>query len=74
MSIQNITGLMLDAIWLGVVFAKVSLPRYRGRSIYMSDKAVVARRDGRLMFMFRVADIRYIGKRYEPCFCGMPIV
>ena len=30
----------------------------QGRTIFLSDSAVVARRDGDLKFMFRIADIR----------------
>ena len=33
-------------------------PSQRGRTIFLSDSAVVARRDGVLRFMFRCADIR----------------
>jgi hypothetical protein len=37
---------------------QVANPRYRGYSIYISDSAVIARRDGILKFMFRIADVR----------------
>ena len=35
-----------------------SVAQYRAYSIYISDSAVIARRDGILKFMFRVADVR----------------
>lgn len=39
----------------------------QGRTIFLSDSAVVARRDGELKFMFRIADIR---PRYQVlCLC-----
>jgi hypothetical protein len=56
--IQSIIALILEAVVIGVVFARISHPAQRARSIYMSNKAVMARRDGILKFMFRVADIR----------------
>jgi hypothetical protein len=56
--LQSITAIILEAVVLGVVFARISHPHQRSRSIFMSNKAVVSRRDGILKFMFRVADIR----------------
>lgn len=35
-----------------------SFLQYRAYSIYISDSAVITRRDGILKFMFRVADVR----------------
>ena len=56
--IQSVIGVVIEAVVLGIVFAKISHPHQRSRSIFISNKAVVARRDGILKFMFRVADIR----------------
>ena len=56
--VQSISAVVLEAITLGIVFARISHPHQRSRSIYISDKAVISRRDGILKFMFRVADIR----------------
>lgn len=56
--IQMITAIILEAIVLGIIFAKISHPHQRSRSIFISDKAIISRRDGILKFMFRVADIR----------------
>eukprot|EP01026_Neomeris_dumetosa_P045803 TRINITY_DN3884_c0_g1_i11.p2 TRINITY_DN3884_c0_g1~~TRINITY_DN3884_c0_g1_i11.p2 ORF type:complete len:189 (-),score=11.78 TRINITY_DN3884_c0_g1_i11:444-1010(-) len=50
--------MLLDSILLGIIFVRISYPRRRGRSIFLSDSAVVARRDGVLKFMFRLADVR----------------
>lgn len=57
-SIQTILGLFLDSITLGIIFARISHPKNRGRTIGISDSAVIARRDGILKLMFRVADFR----------------
>lgn len=58
LTLQNVSGMILDAVSLGVVFAKISHPKHRGRSVCISDSAVLARQDGILKFMFRIADIR----------------
>lgn len=57
-AVQIITALLLESIVIGIVFARISHPKQRSRSIFISDSAVIARRDGILKFMFRVADIR----------------
>ncbi|KAI8110913.1 hypothetical protein M9434_004487 [Picochlorum sp. BPE23] len=56
--IQSVVGIVLDAIVLGIIFAKISHPHQRSRSIFISNKAVISRRDGILKFMFRIADVR----------------
>ncbi len=53
--VQTIFGLLLDAITIGVLFARISPPQQRARSIFMSETAVIARRDGILKLMFRIA-------------------
>lgn len=58
LTIQNVTGMILDAVSLGIIFAKLSHPKHRGRSILISETATIARRDGQLKFMFRMADCR----------------
>ena len=56
--VQSVLGMIMDAITIGIVFARISHPKQRGRTIAISDSAVIARRDGILKFMFRIADIR----------------
>ena len=56
--VQSVWGQLLDAVVLGVIFARISHPKQRARTIFMSDSAVIARRDGVLKFMFRVGDVR----------------
>ena len=55
---QSIWGQLLDAVVLGVIFARISYPKQRARTIFISDSAVIARRDSQLKFMFRIGDIR----------------
>jgi len=42
----------------GVVFAKISRPNKRKRTIIFSHNAVVSERDGKLCFMFKLGNIR----------------
>jgi hypothetical protein len=56
--IQSVIGIVFDAVTLGIIFAKISHPHQRSRSIFISNKAVISRRDGILKFMFRIADVR----------------
>jgi hypothetical protein len=58
LTLQNVTGMILDAVTLGIIFAKLSHPKHRGRSVLISETATIARRDGQLKFMFRIADCR----------------
>ena len=44
--VQTIWGQLLDAVVMGVIFARISHPKQRARTVFMSDSAVVARRDG----------------------------
>eukprot|EP00879_Flechtneria_rotunda_P009517 GHRR01009961.1.p1 GENE.GHRR01009961.1~~GHRR01009961.1.p1 ORF type:complete len:908 (+),score=299.94 GHRR01009961.1:108-2726(+) len=57
-AIQCISAVLLEAVFIGIVFAKISHPKGRSRTILISESACIARRDGILKFMFRVADIR----------------
>ncbi|KAL3145430.1 hypothetical protein ABBQ38_001675 [Trebouxia sp. C0009 RCD-2024] len=56
--VHQVFGMILNAVTVGVIFSRVSYPQHRGRTIAISDSAVIARRDGILKFMFRIADIR----------------
>jgi hypothetical protein len=57
-TVQTMVGLLMDSIIIGIIFARISHPKYRGRTIAISDSAVISRRDGVLKFMFRIADFR----------------
>lgn len=63
---QSLFALLLNAVVLGIVFARISRPAQRGRTIFLTDSAVIARRDGTLKFMFRVADIRPVFQVVNP--------
>ena len=56
--IQSIFGVLLDAMTIGVLFARISHPYQRAHSIFLSETAVVLRRDGILKFCFRCADVK----------------
>uniref|UniRef100_A0A383WNJ7 Inward rectifier potassium channel C-terminal domain-containing protein n=1 Tax=Tetradesmus obliquus TaxID=3088 RepID=A0A383WNJ7_TETOB len=56
--IQCILAVLLEAVFIGVIFAKISHPKGRSRTILISECACIARRGGILKLMFRVADIR----------------
>ena len=68
MAFQSIWAALLNAVTLGIVFARISQPKQRARTIFISDSAVVARRDGILKFMFRIADIRNTQVRMPAAF------
>ncbi|EDO42158.1 predicted protein, partial [Nematostella vectensis] len=56
--VQSLSGLMLSASLLGLIFAKLSRPRPRAHTIRFSKRAVVSKKDGKLCLIFRVGDIR----------------
>jgi hypothetical protein len=58
MSIERLVIIIADALLIGVLFSKLSQPKKRSRTIFISDSAVVCQRDGLLKFMFRVGDAR----------------
>lgn len=58
MCIQSISGVMIQALMVGVVFAKMSRPKQRTQTLLFSKQAVICQRDGELCLMFRVGDMR----------------
>lgn len=44
--IQCILAVLLEAVFIGVIFAKISHPKGRSRTILISECACIARRDG----------------------------
>ncbi|EDO44928.1 predicted protein, partial [Nematostella vectensis] len=56
--VQCIVGLLISSTMLGLIFAKLSRPHLRGRTVLFSNHGVIALRDGKLCLMFRVGDIR----------------
>ncbi|XP_065353714.1 G protein-activated inward rectifier potassium channel 3-like isoform X1 [Cloeon dipterum] len=58
MCLQSITGVMIQAFMVGIVFAKMSRPKKRTQTLLFSRNAVICQRDGQLCLMFRVGDMR----------------
>lgn len=56
--VHQVFAMIVNAVTVGIIFSRVSFPQQRGRTIAISDSAIIARRDGILKFMFRIADIR----------------
>ncbi|XP_077453392.1 potassium inwardly rectifying channel subfamily J member 11, like [Stigmatopora argus] len=56
--VQNILGLIINAVMLGCVFMKTAQANRRAETLIFSRNAVVAPRNGRPTFMFRVGDLR----------------
>ena len=56
--LQRLVMIILDALVIGVLFSKLSQPKKRSRTIFISDSAVVGHREGTLKFMFRIGDAR----------------
>ncbi|XP_007885684.1 ATP-sensitive inward rectifier potassium channel 11 [Callorhinchus milii] len=56
--VQNIVGLVINAIMLGCIFMKTSQAHRRAETLIFSKYAVIAPRDNHLCFMFRVGDLR----------------
>lgn len=56
--IQCTVGTILQGLMSGIIFAKMTLPKKRTRTLMFSKNAVIALRDGFHCLMFRVGDIR----------------
>ena len=56
--IQTLIGIFIDAVMLGLIFAKITRPRHRRRTIIFSKQAVVYEEDGHQYFEVRIADLR----------------
>ncbi|XP_053304506.1 ATP-sensitive inward rectifier potassium channel 11 [Spea bombifrons] len=56
--VQNIVGLVINAIMLGCIFMKTAQAHRRAETLIFSKHGVIALRNGSLCFMFRVGDLR----------------
>ncbi|XP_072418365.1 ATP-sensitive inward rectifier potassium channel 8-like [Chiloscyllium punctatum] len=56
--VQNISGLIINAVMLGCIFMKTAQAHRRAETLIFSRHAVICLRNGRLCFMFRVGDLR----------------
>jgi hypothetical protein len=45
-AIHSLLAVVMDSIILGIAFARISHPKNRGRTILVSNCAVISRRDG----------------------------
>jgi potassium inwardly-rectifying channel subfamily J len=58
MCLQAAVGVALQAFMVGVVFAKVQLPKKRAQTLLFSKQAVICSRDGKLCLLFRIGNMR----------------
>ena len=56
--VQSLLGLLLDSFLLGLVFAKLSRPRNRRKTLLFSSVAVIHEEGGQRVLEFRIADVR----------------
>lgn len=56
--LQCILGLFIDSILLGLIFAKLTRPRNRRKTILFSKNAVVRDQDGEQVLELRIANLR----------------
>jgi potassium inwardly-rectifying channel subfamily J, other len=56
--IQSCFGIFVQGLVAGLVFAKLSRPNKRRRTIIFSNNACISNRDNKLCFMFKIGNIR----------------
>ncbi|MEQ2180363.1 ATP-sensitive inward rectifier potassium channel 8, partial [Goodea atripinnis] len=56
--LQNIVGLIINAVMLGCIFMKTAQSNRRAETLIFSRHAVIAVRSNRLCFMIRIGDLR----------------
>lgn len=56
--IQSCTGVFVQCLMTGLIFAKLSQPKRRAHTIMFSQKAVISQQDGAYCLLFRVGDMR----------------
>ncbi|XP_074533598.1 ATP-sensitive inward rectifier potassium channel 11 [Halichoeres trimaculatus] len=56
--VQNIVGLVINAIMLGCIFMKTAQANRRAETLIFSKHAVVSIRNNKLCFMIRIGDLR----------------
>ncbi|XP_024145705.1 ATP-sensitive inward rectifier potassium channel 8 [Oryzias melastigma] len=56
--LQNIVGLIINAVMLGCIFMKTAQSNRRAETLIFSRHAVIAVRNNRLCFMIRIGDLR----------------
>ena len=56
--LQSCTGVFIQSMVTGIIFAKLSRPKGRAHTLMFSKVAVICQRDGEFCLLFRVADMR----------------
>ncbi|XP_072319500.1 ATP-sensitive inward rectifier potassium channel 12-like [Eucyclogobius newberryi] len=56
--IQSIIGCIIDSFMIGTIMAKMVRPKKRAQTLLFSHHAVIALRDGKLCFMWRLGNMR----------------
>jgi len=56
--IQSIVGVIIQACMAGIVFAKLARPKKRRNTVVFSKNAVICQRNGKLLLMFRIGNMR----------------
>ena len=59
MSLQSILGCLIQAFMVGIIFAKLSRPQSRSKTVVFSKQAVVCERNKKLCMIFRIGDMRH---------------
>ncbi|CAF4042078.1 unnamed protein product [Rotaria sp. Silwood1] len=57
--IQSCFGLLIQALWVGLVYTKLARPQKRCRTLIWSRHAVISLRDEHLTLQCRLGDMRY---------------
>ena len=55
---QSLIGLFIDSVMLGLIFAKITRPRNRRKTVVFSKEAVIYEEGGQQFFEVRIADLR----------------
>jgi hypothetical protein len=55
---QSLIGLFIDSVILGLIFAKITRPRNRRKTIVFSRQAIIYEEGGQRYFEVRIADLR----------------
>ena len=59
MSLQSVIGCLIQAFMVGLVFAKLSIPKNRAKTVVFSKNAVICERNKQLCMIFRIGDMRH---------------
>merc|ERR1711874_919275 len=59
MSLQSVIGCLIQAFMVGLVFAKLSIPKDRAKTVVFSKNAVICERNRKLCMVFRIGDMRH---------------